>query len=55
MPTRRMLELMVITAVLVHPVMGLARLWAMKTLATAPPGSFLHGTAEAILIPVGTT
>jgi hypothetical protein len=50
-----MLELMIITGVLLHPVMGLARLWAMKTLATAPAGSVMHGVAEAVLIPVGTT
>jgi hypothetical protein len=54
-PTRRILELMIITGVLLHPVMGLARLWSMKTLATAPQGSVMHGLAEAILIPVGTT
>lgn len=49
------MELMIIVAVAVHPVMGLARLWAMKTLATTSPGSVLHGVAEAVLIPVGTT
>ena len=55
MPTRRTLELMVIVGVLLHPVMGLARLWAMKTLATSDPGSFAHGFAEAVMIPAGTT
>lgn len=49
------MELMIIVAVAIHPVMGLARLWAMKTLSTAPAGSILHGVAEAVLIPVGTT
>jgi hypothetical protein len=49
------MELMIIVGFALHPVMGLARLWAMKTLATAPPGSVMHGIAEAVLIPVGTT
>ena len=54
-PTRRILELMIITGVLLHPVMGLARLWSMKTLATSQPGTLMHGVAEAILIPVGVS
>jgi hypothetical protein len=54
-PTRRIFELMIITGVLLHPVMGLARLWCMKTLATAPPGSFLYTVADAALIPVGVS
>lgn len=49
------MELMIIVAVAIHPVMGLARLWAMKTLATTQAGTLLHGVAEAVLIPVGTT
>jgi hypothetical protein len=55
LPTRRIFELMIITGVLLHPVMGLARLWAMKTLNTQPQGSVLHGVAEAVLIPVGVS
>jgi len=46
MPTRRTLELVVITILAAKPVFGMARLWSYKTLATAPEGSVLHGVAE---------
>jgi len=46
MPTRRTMELIVITVVLFHPVAALVKLWSHKTLATAPEGSVAHGTAQ---------
>jgi hypothetical protein len=45
-PTRRTLELIVITVIAIRPFFGLVRLWSHKTLATTPPGSIAHGAAE---------
>lgn len=50
MPTRRIFEMTVITVVLLHPVLGLARLWAAKTLAETRPGSAMHGAAEIVTV-----
>ena len=50
MPTRRVMELIVITTLLIHPVMGVARLWAAKTLGTAQPGTASHTTAEIVAV-----
>jgi len=55
LPTRRILALTVLTVVAMHPVMGLARLWTRKALGQYPPGSFLHGVAEAATIPTGVS
>jgi hypothetical protein len=46
MPTRRTLELIVITVIAVQPVLAMAKLWSIRTLVTAPSGSVLHGVAE---------
>lgn len=46
MPTRRTLELVVITVLALQPVVGMCKLWSIRTLATAPEGSILHGVAE---------
>jgi hypothetical protein len=46
MPTRRTLELVVITVILLKPVSAMVRLWSIKTLASAPSGSIMHGAAE---------
>lgn len=46
MPTRRTLELIVVTIIAVHPVFALVKLWSHKTVATTPPGSVAHGVAE---------
>ena len=43
----------VAVVVLMHPVMGLARLWTRKALAAYPPGTILHYVAEAATIPTG--
>ena len=46
MPTRRTLELVIVTVLLVQPVFGMAKLWAIKTMGTAKEGSALHAAAE---------
>lgn len=46
MPTRRTLELIVISVIALKPVFGMVKLWSIRTLATAPQGSVLHGAAE---------
>ena len=50
MPTRRTLELVVITVVLLHPVVALAKLWSHKTLATSAEGSISHRGAEIVSV-----
>lgn len=35
MPTRRIFEMTVVVAVLLHPVVGMARIWVRKHLATS--------------------
>lgn len=35
MPTRRTMELVIVTVVLLHPVLRLAHLWASKHMATS--------------------
>jgi hypothetical protein len=45
MPTRRTMELIVITVVLMKPAFGVLRLWTTKTLGSYPPGSPLHTVA----------
>ena len=46
MPTRRTLELIVVTVIAIRPFFGLVRLWSHKALVTTPPGSLAHGAAE---------
>jgi hypothetical protein len=46
MPTRRTLELIVITVLAMQPAFGMVKLWSIRTLATAPAGSVMHGIAE---------
>ena len=48
MPNRRTFELMVVTIVLVHPVIRMARIWAAKHMATAGPGP-ASTAAEVVL------
>lgn len=50
MPTRRILEVSLIAAFLLHPVMGLVRLWAAKTMLVTDEGGFQHGIAEVIAV-----
>jgi len=46
MPTRRTLELIVITIIATRPIFGMIKLWSHKTVATAPHGSVAKGAAE---------
>ena len=46
MPTRRTLELIVVTIIAIHPVFAVIKLWSHKTVATAPHGSVARGVAE---------
>jgi len=50
MPTRRILELTVVTVVLMHPIMGIARIWAGKTMLTSQNGTVKHGLAEVVAV-----
>lgn len=50
MPTRRIFEVVVVTVVLMHPVMAMARLWAHRKLSTAQPGSVTYGAAEIVTV-----
>lgn len=46
MPTRRTLELMVITVVLMQPVLSMVKLWSVKAMGTAKEGTVLHGAGQ---------
>lgn len=50
MPTRRIFEVALVAAILVHPAMGLVRLWAAKTLGTQPDGSLASSAAKVITV-----
>jgi hypothetical protein len=50
MPTRRILELMVIVTIAMHPAFALGKLWATKAFATAQPGTVKHGAAEIVSV-----
>lgn len=50
MPTRRIFELMVVTAILVRPAFGLVHLWAAKTIGTHEEGTVMHGVAEIVTV-----
>lgn len=47
MPTRRILEVAVVTVLLMKPVEALGKLWAQKTLATTQTG-LAHSVAEVV-------
>jgi hypothetical protein len=49
-PTRRILELTVVTVIAMRPVFGMVRLWSRKTLDNATPGSVSHGVAEILTV-----
>jgi hypothetical protein len=51
-PSRRILELTIVTIVAMRPVFGLVRLWGRKTLDSAAPGSVTYGLAEVIAVVV---
>lgn len=50
MPTRRILEVSVLTVVLCKPIFGMLRLWAHRTLGSAQPSSIPHGIAEIVSV-----
>jgi hypothetical protein len=50
MPTRRTMELVIVTVVLLHPVIRMAHIWAAKHLATSTNSS--TGTAAAVAIQI---
>lgn len=50
MPTRRILEVSVIASLLLHPVIGLARLWAAKTMYVTDEGGFSHSVAQVVAV-----
>lgn len=50
MPTRRILEVAVITVILMRPIFGLSRMWASKTMYVTQPGSLSHGVAEVVAV-----
>ena len=50
MPTRRIFELAIVTAILARPAFGLIHLWALKTLNTADDGTILHGVSEIVTV-----
>jgi hypothetical protein len=50
LPTRRILEVTVVTVVAMRPVFGLVRLWSRKTLDSSTPGSISHGLAEILTV-----
>jgi len=50
MPTRRILEVAVVVTILMHPIMGIARIWAGKTMLTTQEGTLKHGTAEIVAV-----
>lgn len=48
MPTRRTMELVIVTVVLLHPVIRLAHVWAAKHLATS--GNEQTGTVAEVVL-----
>lgn len=50
MPSRRILELIVVTTVAMRPVFGLVKLWSRKTLDSNAPGGVSHGLAEILTV-----
>lgn len=50
MPTRRIFEVALVAAILVHPAWGLLRLWAAKTIGSQPSDSFAHSVAEVVTV-----
>lgn len=50
MPTRRTMELMIVTVVLLHPVISMWRIWAAKHLATSSNESTGAGAEVALTV-----
>ena len=52
MPTRRTLELIVVTVISMRPVFGMLHLWSKKTLDNPNSGKVAHGVAEVLTVVV---
>lgn len=50
MPTRRILEVTVVTIILTKPVFGMVRLWAHRTLGMPNPNPAARGAAEIVSV-----
>jgi hypothetical protein len=50
MPTRRILEVAVVAALLMRPIFGLMHVWSAKTLGSTAPGSAAHGAASVVAV-----
>lgn len=50
MPTKRIYGLILATGILLKPALGVARLWAARTLVSQPEKSFLYHAAEVVVI-----
>jgi len=48
-PTRRIMELVIITTVLIFPARATVRLWAKRQLGSQPEGTLLHGIGEVVV------
>lgn len=49
MPTRRTMELIIVTVVLLHPVINMAKIWAAKHISTSE-NSATRTAAEVVAI-----
>ena len=49
MPTRRIMELIVITTVLLLPARATVRTWGKRQLGAAEPGSIMHGLGQVVV------
>lgn len=49
MPTRRILELIIVTNVLLWPARSTVRTWGRKQLATRAPGTAMHAVGQAVV------
>lgn len=49
MPTRRIMELVIITTVLIFPARQTVRIWAKRQLGSQPEGSIMHGIGEVVV------
>jgi len=50
MPSRRIMELMIVVGFLMRPTFGILRLWAAKTMGTTPDDSPAHNVAEIVTV-----
>lgn len=48
-PTRRIMELVIITTVLIFPARSVVYLWAKRQLGSQPEGTLLHGIGEVVV------